>query len=376
MSAFECYAVTHPGLESLTAAELLALGVVGEVGPGGVSFPADLGLLCAANLHLRTASRVLVRVGSFAARTFPELERHAGRLPWDLYLGRGAAVAFRVTSRKSRLYHQNAIAERLLTAARNAVGEVAAAKAAESDADSADAQLFVVRVVRDQVVVSADSSGALLHRRGYRLASGKAPLRETLAAGMLLALGWDGSVPLIDPFCGSGTIPIEGALLARRIPPGISRQFQFEGWTGFDAEILEGVRAAARAQVLPGPPREIVGADRDAGAIESAGANAERAAVGADVEFRRAALSALEPPAGPGLLLTNPPYGVRVGERLRLRDLYAQLGNIARRQLEGWEIALLTSRAGLERQAAVPFRTIFETSNGGLPVRLVAARLE
>ena len=362
----ECYAATHPGIEQITARELEALGVVPGVSePGGVAFSADLATLASANLHLRTASRVLVRLGTFRARTFPELERHAGRLPWLEYLPEGTPVAFAITSRKSKLYHQGAIAERL----QRIIGGSRPLHAAEDDA----AQLFVVRAVRDEFTISADSSGALLHRRGYRLAGGKAPLRETLAAAMLLASGWDGSTPLIDPFCGSGTIPIEAALIARRIPPGYARAFAFERWPGADPDAVRRIRSAALGGVLSRAAVPLLGSDRDAGAIESALANAARAGVGRDIEFRRRPLSAIEAPDAPGLLLTNPPYGVRVGERAPLRDLYAQLGNISRQRLPGWEVALLAAHAELMAQARLSFRTIFDTTNGGLPVRFVAA---
>lgn len=362
----DCYVVTHPSIEAITARELAALGVSpGSTEPGGVAFRADLETLIAVNLQLRTASRVLVRLGTFRARTFPELERHAGRLPWGEFLPDGAAIAFAVTSRKSKLYHQGAIAERLL--------RIAGGGGALHAADDEAAQLFVIRAVRDEFTISADSSGALLHRRGYRLATGKAPLRETLAAAMLLALEWDGSAPLLDPFCGSGTIPIEAALIARRIPPGQARPFALERWPGVGRDVVEAVRAAALARALPHAAVPILGSDRDAGAIESATANAARAGVAADISFRRHALSALDAPEPAGLLLTNPPYGVRVGERRPLRDLYAQLGNLCRERLPGWEIGLLAAHAELIAQTRLSVRTVFETTNGGLPVRLVAA---
>ncbi|HEU4828389.1 MAG TPA: class I SAM-dependent RNA methyltransferase [Gemmatimonadales bacterium] len=366
----DCYAVTHPGVEPITAGELASIGLVpGAQEPGGVAFEGDLRAVMAANLHLRTPSRVLVRIGTFRARTFPELERHARRVPWLDYLPSGAAVAFAVTSRKSKLYHQGAIAERLL----RVIGE--SAEGVRPSDDDADAQLFVVRAVRDEFTISVDSSGALLHRRGYRLATGKAPLRETLAAAMLLALGWDGSAPLLDPFCGSGTIPIEAALIARRIPPGHARRFAFERWPGADPAELAHIRASALERALASSPVPILGSDRDAGAIASASANAVRAGVADDIELRQAPLSAIRVPGAPGLLLTNPPYGVRVGERRPLRDLYAQVGNLARRDLAGWEVALLSAHADLAAQARLPYRPIFETTNGGLPVRLIAARV-
>jgi putative N6-adenine-specific DNA methylase len=362
-----CFAVAAPGLEPLVAGELQALRALhplepGPLEPGGVTFRADLAGVAAANLHLRVASRVLVRVGTFHAAAFHELERRAGRLPWASFVAPGRAVEFRVTSRKSRLYHQDAIAERLAAAVAGKTGGVTTG--------GEQAQEFVVRIFRDECTVSADASGELLHRRGYRLATAKAPLRETLAAAMLLAVGWDGTVPLLDPMCGSGTIPIEAALLARRIPPGLHRRFAVEHWPGFDPEWLRGIAAAARARILARAPAPILGSDRDAGAIRAATENAARAGVDGDVAFRRAAISSIEPPPGPGWIVTNPPYGVRVGERARLRDLFAQFGNVARRRWSGWQVAMLSSHVELERQTGLPLATGFRTENGGIRVRL------
>src|SRR5688572_26128189 len=172
---------------------------------------------------MRTASRVIVRVAEFPARAFHELERRAARVPWERFVAPGAPAAFRVTCRKSRLYHSDAVAQRLHAAAARAGATVGVAAMEEGEDEAAlrtegvGAQLFVVRLLHDVVTISADSSGALLHRRGYRQAIGRAPLRETLAAAMLLASGWRPDRPLVDPLCGSGTIAIEAALLARRI---------------------------------------------------------------------------------------------------------------------------------------------------------------
>ncbi len=370
MPSLSCFASCAIGLEPILARELAGLVSettvqVGKAEPGGVQFACDLAGVYASNLHLRTASRIIVRVGAFRASTFHELERRARRLPWSDFVSPGAKLDFRVTSRKSRLYHQEAIAQRLESFLREAVGAAGGADA------PGIAQTIAVRLYRDQCTVSVDSSGELLHRRGYRQATAKAPLRETLGAAMLLASGWDASGPLLDPMCGSGTIPIEGALIARRIPPGLRRRFAFEEWPGFDAELWERQKAVAAGRVLSSAPVTILGSDRDEGAVAAARANAERAGVGADITFRRAAISAIEPPGEAGWLVTNPPYGIRVGERRRLRDLYAQLGNVARRRCAAWRLALLSVHADLERQIAVPLERSFETQNGGIRVRLM-----
>jgi putative N6-adenine-specific DNA methylase len=357
----ECYAIVAPGAEALTAAELRALDLTPTaVEPGGVGFRAGASGLYTANLHLRTASRVVVRIATFRAATFFELERHAKRVPWDAVLSPGRGVQFHVTSRKSRLYHQRAIEQRLAAAIGTAAVE-----------GEHEGQLFVVRVFRDVFTISADASGELLHRRGYRLASAKAPLRETLAAAMLLDSEWDGTAPLLDPMCGAGTIPIEAALIACRIAPGLGRTFAFQQWPTFDDAAWRRVEADAKTRILPHVPVPLLGSDRDAGAIDAAHQNAARAGVAEDVRFERRAISAIEPPAGPGWVVINPPYGDRIGERQRLRDLYAQLGHVLRARCAGWHVALLSAHRDLDRQTDLPLEPSLTLSNGGIRVRLM-----
>ena len=383
------FAVSTPGLEQITAAELRAIGIASTVvEPGGVAFTGVLDDLHRANLWLRTASRIVVRVASFHASEFHELERRAKRVAWERYLGVPGRVRFRVTCRKSRLYHSDAVAERLARSIEQSHGltggfAIAGADEGGGDEDAArdDAggQLFIVRLVNDEVTISADSSGELLHRRGYRQAVVKAPLRETIAAAMLMGSSWAPGMPLADPMCGSGTIAIEGALMSRGMAPGIdhvtgrSRQFAFMNWVGFDDRAWEDRIAKARAEARPRASVPIVASDRDAGAIAAARSNAERAGVAADVELRQGAVSALELPAGPGAIVSNPPYGVRVGESAPLRNLYAQLGKVVRDRAHGWTLALLTADRALERQVGVGFEEVFRVSNGGIPVRLVRA---
>jgi putative N6-adenine-specific DNA methylase len=252
---------------------------------------------------------------------------------------------------------------------------VRAASSAEAlEADVAvlpKVQRFVVRVFRDEVTISADASGALLHRRGWRQEVAKAPLRESLAGAMLLGARWDGSVPLHDPFCGSGTIAIEAAQLARQMAPGRARRFAAECWPSVGVAPLAAAREAFRALELPRAAVPISGSDRDAGAVTAARANAERAGVADDVEFVQATVSALEPRDGSGLLITNPPYGVRVGERDALRNLYASLGTVARDRRPGWQFAMLSAAPILEAQLRMTLREVWRTTNGGIPVRLV-----
>ncbi len=370
----ELFAVAAPGLEAIVAAELHALGIEGAVEQGGVAWRGDDSTLARAVLHLRTASRVLVRVARFRARGFAELERHAKRIDWARYCARGDAVSLRVTSRKSRLYHEGAIAERLL----HVIGRDAAADA-DDHGMAEHVQPFVVRFLRDECLVSADAAGPL-HRRGYRQQLGRAPLRETLAAAMLQAMRY-ADVPLLDPMCGSGTIAIEAALIARRIPPGLAcagqqpRDHRMHHWSDFDARAWAAAVADARAAILPRAPAPIVGSDRDAGAIEAGRANAARAGTLDDICFERCPLSAAPVPDGVGMLVSNPPYGVRVGDAAALRDLYAGLGNLARRRLGGWQVALLCADRRLCAQTRLPLQRAFATSNGGLAVELMHGRV-
>jgi putative N6-adenine-specific DNA methylase len=189
---------------------------------------------------------------------------------------------------------------------------------------------------------------------------------------MLLAAKWNIGAPLIDPFCGSGSIAIEAALLARNIAPGIRREFAFMNWPTFDSSAWSATLEHARTHERNAAPAPIIAADRDEGAIEATRANAQRAGVLADIDARCQPLSALEPPATPGWLVSNPPYGVRVGERHRLRDLYAVIGRLSRERLRDWHIALLSAHPELDAQLALPLVETFRTTNGGLNVRLVS----
>jgi putative N6-adenine-specific DNA methylase len=370
------FAVTAPGLEALCATELTALGLGGAAEPGGVSWSGTLDTVARANLWLRTASRVLVRVAQFRAMSFFELERHARRIPWPRFVAAGAAVEFRVTCRKSRLYHSDAVAQRLAESVERAVSGARIVRPTETAGqDESPAterrQLFVARFDHDRCTVSADSSGERLHMRGYRQQLAKAPLRETLAAAVLLGAGWSGETPLVDPMCGSGTIPIEAARMARRIAPGRDRSFAFLAWPEVDRRQWVSRVSEARDGELAGTPVRIEGYDRDEGAIAAARSNAERAGVGSDIEFGVQPLSALADAPRPGLIAINPPYGVRIGEADGLRNLYAQIGNVQRTRRPGWTVALLAADPKLAGQTQLAFEERWRSSNGGIPVRLL-----
>jgi putative N6-adenine-specific DNA methylase len=370
---FELFAICAPGLEDVLEAEMRALGLeVGKRDIGGVAFAGGSSALFRANLWLRTATRIVARVGEFHARLFDELERHSRKLSWGRFIASGQPVRLRVSTSKSRLYHTGAVAQRIAEAMEKSTGVApTVTTGGDEDDEAGETPLVIVRLFRDQCTVSIDTSGPLLHRRGYRLATAKAPLRETLGAALLLASGWDPATPLVDPLCGAGTIPIEAALIARRIPPGLSRSFAFMRWPGFHEPTWKKVLDEARAQILPAAPAPILGSDRDAGAITASRENAERAGVAGDIVFEEKVISRIAPPPGstPGAIVTNPPYGVRVGDRDALRNLYAQLGTIARERFPGWRLVALSADPRLDGQIGGTMEPVLSTKNGGIAVR-------
>jgi putative N6-adenine-specific DNA methylase len=373
----DLYSITAPGLERITAGEIgnLCQGQA-EQSHGGVAWQGALRDLYASNLWLRTATRVLLRVSEFHADSFAELERRARRVPWGRFVRARDHVRFRVTCHKSALYHSDAVAQRLMESVAAATGCPVGGdpEVSEEHEGTSGEQLFVVRVDHDTVTLSADSSGTILHKRGYRQASAKAPMRETLASAMLLASGWRPEDPILDPLCGSGTIPIEAALIARRIAPGINREFRFERWPGFDAAAWSALREQALSDALKRPPAAIVGADRDPGAISAAASNADRAGVADDVQLIQRAISASgagESTEG-GWVITNPPYGVRVGTDVR--NVYARLGSLMRGAYRSWNLGILTASPELERQLGLPLERSFETRNGGIPIRFMVRK--
>jgi putative N6-adenine-specific DNA methylase len=340
---------------------------------GGFEFDGLLSDIYQVNLQSRVASRVVIRLGSFFAAAFSELEKKTSRLEWELYVQPGQSVDIRVTCHKSKLYHSDAVAERILNAINLHFSSLG--KSSPLINPSSTGQLILVRIVRDFCTISIDSSGDALYKRGYKQAIAKAPLRENLAAAMILFSGWKASVPIIDPFCGSGTIPIEASLIANHIPPGINRNFRFFDWTCFDGSLWNEIRSRSISSIQKA---EVVisGYDRDAGAIESAQANAARAGQKATTHFSQQAVSYLEPSSPTGMIITNPPYGIRIQDNKDLRNLYSRFGDILKNKFKGWTVVLLGSDDRLignlmlgPSKKSVPFQ------NGGIPVKMLLFEL-
>lgn len=347
-------------------------GAKGQGQGGGIEFQGTLGNVYRANLHLRTASRVFVRLGGFFGDTFSDLRRRAGRLPWEEYLKPGEAVSLRVSCRQSRLFHSGAVAEKVLEAIGGRLGQIPPVGSLAEERGRTISQLIFIRLSEDRFEFWVDSSGALLHRRGYRLATAKAPLRETLASAMLMASEWDTTSPVLDPFCGAGTIAIEAARMARKIPPGSSRPFAFMRWPNFDRNLWESIREEEKSKEKDCQPK-IMASDRDRGAIQAAQANAERAGVGEDIEFSCRAISAIEPPTGPGWIVTNPPYGVRLQSNQEVGRLYGQFGKVMATKCPGWKVVLLSADMQLWGNTGLQFDRGIPLRNGGLKVRLIKA---
>ncbi len=373
---FRAAAVCTPGLEAVCSDELKLLGCKPKPGgPGIVEFDANARQLYSANVWLRTASRVTVRMVTFRATDFFHLQDHASRIDWSQWIGPGMAPRFRISSNDSKLYHTKAIAQRLHQVSMPpSIGE--------------PEQLFIVRIDRNNVTISADSSGQALHKRPWRTELGEAPLRTTMAAAMLMVSKWDPATGLVDPFCGSGTIGIEAALLAAGMPPGGERDFAFQDWPDFDAgswaSVAGSVAAALKdepadgdtateSESASGPEadggRLIRLSDRDGDMVAAAIRNAERAGVADRIEFETRVVSHLRARTGPGLLITNPPYGKRLG-RNELSGLYGRLGAVARERLPEYELAVLTPDGRLAKAADGGLRSAARFRHGGLAVEM------
>lgn len=358
---FDIFLAAPPGLEPLLADEARERGFAEPVvEPGGVRVRGGWAEVMRANLELRGVGRVLVRFASFRAMHLAQLDKRARKVPWAELLRPDVPVRVEAVCRKSRIYHAGAAAQRVETAIRETLGA----------ATAEDASLrILVRIEDDLCTLSLDSSGAPLHRRGFKRAVAKAPMRETLAALFLRACGFDGREPVLDPMCGSGTFPIEAAEIAAGLNPGRARPFAFELLANHDAQAWEAMRAAAPPTA---PEARFLGFDRDAGAVRMSAENAARAGVEGWTAFVRRPVGELERPGEPpGLVMVNPPYGGRIGERKLLRAVYAALGDRLREGFSGWRVGLVTSEPELARATGLPFEPPGPPiPHGGLKIRL------
>lgn len=362
----EIFAITLPGMEETLADEAREMGfdVTGTM-PGGVTLKGGWPEVWRANLELRGATRVLVRLGSFMAFHLAQLDKRARKFPWAETLRPDVPVRVDVaTSRKSKIYHAGAATDRFATALSESAGMTVAADAPVT---------LKIRIDDNRVTISVDTSGEPLHKRGHKEAVGKAPMRETLAALFLRQCGFDGSQTVFDPMCGSGTFVIEAAEIASGMQAGRARPFAFEKLTSFDPDAVAAMRRMDRPK---SPGLQFHGSDRDAGAIKMAGANAERAGVADLTDFQNRQASEITPPEGPpGLVIVNPPYGARIGDKKALYPVYGRLGQVLKDRFSGWQVGVITSEGALAKTMGLPFLPDGPSiAHGGLRVRLYRTR--
>ena len=375
------FAATAPGLEPLCAAELSALPLTApriEEQAGGVAFSGKLNDLYLANLHLRTANRVLMRLAQFRAEGFAALERKLADIPWELYLPSGAPPRVTVTAVKSRLYHTGAVAERVVQSVCNRFGIRGAAPGGPS------AHIFV-RAVANRFGVSLDSSGDLLYKRGVKTGGGRAPIRETLAAGILYMAGYRPGGLLLDPMCGSGAFVVEAAMMAGRVPAGWFRSFAFVDWPAFSPGKWSYLRRTREEKLgLPETPCVFASDAKDT-LVGGLGADLAHRNLSALVHLETRdffSLSAREVYAvvprrqteGPGTVVMNPPYGRRLGNeaeaRSRYRDIFRKLAS----DFPGWRFAVIGPR-GRATDHLPPGCRRRPLLHGGLPLVLLTGRI-
>ncbi len=344
---FEIFLVATPGLEQPLLDEALAAGFTGaKIEAGGVGFAGTWDDVWRANLTMRGATRVLARIGSFMAFHLAQLDKRARKFPWGDVLRADVPVRVEVaTSKKSKIYHAGAATQRIEKALKEDHGITI----------SPEAEVAIkVRIDDNRVTISVDTSGESLHKRGHKEAVGKAPMRETLAALMLRACGYDGQEPVVDPMCGSGTFLIEAAEIAAGLLPGRTRDFAFMQLATFDPARWSILRLAGE---MGAPTQHFHGNDRDAGAIRMATANAERAGVAGALTLTTGNAIDMERPEGPaGLVICNPPYGARIGNQKMLFGVYAGLGQMLKQRFSGWRVGIVTSDPALAQAMGLPFK--------------------
>ncbi|AFZ44203.1 rRNA (guanine-N(2)-)-methyltransferase [Halothece sp. PCC 7418] len=369
------FATVARGLEELAAQELTELGAK-KVTPTftGVEFQGDQKLLYQVNLWSRIIFRVLVPIMKFPCQNSEELYEGVQEINWDHYLSPEETLAVHCTGKNEQLNHshfsalqvKNAIADQQ----RDHFGQ-------RSNVDVESPDLIInLHIETTHAILSLDSTGDSLHRRGYRPAMGTAPLKETFASALLAMTDWETDLPLLDPMCGSGTFPIEAGLKALKIAPGSFRKtFAFEKWSDFNRELWEQVKTEARQQELSTLPAGIYGRDRAWEMLEQAQVNVENAGLDNHINFTRMELSQLEPPSDQGIIICNPPYGKRLGEVKELGHLYKELGDIFKQRFKGWIAYVLSGNKELTKKIGLRTSKRIPVYNGSLPCTLLRYEL-
>lgn len=348
MKLLELIAPCHFGLEAVLKKEILDLGYeISRVEDGRVTFLGDMEAVCYGNIFLRTTDRILLKVGEFHAETFDQLFEETRALPWEEYIPRdGKFWVTKAASVKSRLFSPSDIQSIMKKAMVERLKDRYGISWFEETGAPYPVRVFLMK---DQVTVGLDTTGISLHKRGYRLMTAKAPIAETLAAALIMLTPWRENRILVDPFCGSGTIPIEAAMMACRIAPGMNRSFQAQQWENLiPAKLWEGAREEAREMADLAVETDIQGYDIDGAVIKAARENARRAGVGEKIHFQQRPVAQLSHPKPYGFIITNPPYGERIEDKKDLPELYGQMGEAFRR-LATWSEYVITSYEQAEK---------------------------
>ena len=348
MKKMELIAPCHFGLEAVLKREILDLGYeISEVEDGRVTFYGDADAICRANIFLRTAERILLKVGSFRAVTFEELFDKTKELPWEDYIPQnGKFWVAKAASVKSKLFSTSDIQSIMKKAMVRRMQERYRVEWFPEDGASYPVRVFLMK---DIVTVGIDTTGVSLHKRGYREVSGKAPITETLAAALIMLTPWRKDRILVDPFCGSGTFPIEAAMMAANIAPGMNRSFLSEKWDNLIAKKnWYDVIDEANDMICDDVEVDIQGYDVDSSVIKIARRNAREAGVDHMIHFQERDVKDLNHPKKYGFIITNPPYGERLEDKKDLPDLYRAFGESFKR-LDSWSAYMITSYENAER---------------------------
>jgi len=374
MGNLNCYAVVVPGLETVAADELNALAAHDvKVEAGGVSFTTTMDGLFRINLRSRISTRILIRLASFRALSFPELYNKSKKVAWELYIGPQTAVSVRASCSSSKLMHSGRAEQALTDAVHDRLGF--------ETKDAAGEQQILLRVDNNQCTISLDSSGERLDRRGYRIHSGKAPVRETIAAAILHWAQWQNDEPLLCPMCGSGTFAIEAAWLATKRASGLDHIFPFASWPSLKEKRWQ--RASSKAVAMQHDEQHpcILASDLDAAILTQAKENAAGAGVGDKIQFKRLDVRRLgelrlnelkqdtfkktgsEHRSGSGLIVCNPPYGDRV--KGDIKSLYGSLGVVFRQHFSGWSMAIIVPDQACEKALGLKPMKRIKFKHGG-----------
>lgn len=348
MDKITLVAPCHFGMEAVLKREIYDLGYeILRVEDGRVTFEGDREAICRSNLYLRTAERILVQIGRFSATTFDALFEGIKRLPWEEWIpANGKFWVTKASSVKSQLFSSKDIQSIAKKAMVERLKGVYGLEWFPEDGPEFPVRIFLLK---DEVCLAIDTTGAPLHKRGYRTWTSKAPISETLAAALIQLTPWRADRILVDPFCGSGTFLIEAAMMAANIPPGWNRTFTAQQWTGLIAEKMwRELEEEARENICLDRVTDLQGYDRDPDMIRIARENAKQAGVDRMIHFQQRDVADLRHSGKYGFLITNPPYGERLEDKKTLPDLYRTLGEVYH-QLDSWSLYVITSYEDAER---------------------------